>query len=80
MPNVGPSIAGDLLMLGFTEPAQLKGKDPLELYHRLCELTSERQDPCVLDTFMAVIDYAATGELKPWWQFTEERKARKLLG
>lgn len=28
IPNIGPSIAGDLRALGITEPRQLVGRDP----------------------------------------------------
>ena len=79
MPNVGPAMAGYLLMLGFRSPEDLKGQDPKVLYDRLCAATATRQDPCVLDTFMAVVDYAETGENKPWWHFTAERKAKYKL-
>ena len=53
LPNVGPAIAADLRLIGIERPADLRDKDPWNLYRALCEKTGVRQDPCVLDTLMA---------------------------
>ena len=74
IPNIGPSLAKDLYDLGYREPKDLKKQNPIKMYQKLCAQTGERQDPCVLDTFMAVVHYANTGEEKKWWDFTAERK------
>ena len=74
IPNVGPRMAEDFRLLGFTSPEQLIGKDPLQLYERLNRKTGQRHDPCVLDTFMAVTDFMNGGKAKPWWKFTTARK------
>jgi len=79
MPNIGPACARDLLLLGFREPRQLEGEDPVNLYRRLEAVTGSRQDPCVLDTLMSAVHFAETGERRTWWSFTEERK-RLLSG
>lgn len=76
LPNVGPSIAGDLRLLGIESPVQLVGRDPFELYRTLCVRTGVRHDPCVLDVFMSVTDFLGGGAPRPWWDFTAERKAR----
>ncbi len=76
LPNIGPSIAADLRSLGIGHPRELAGRDPLQLYQALSRLTGKRQDPCVLDTFMAATDFMAGGPARPWWSFTAERKAR----
>ncbi len=75
LPNVGPSIAGDLRLLGITTPRELCGRDPLRLYRALCRTTGVRQDPCVLDTFIAAVRFAEGGPPLPWWAHTAERKA-----
>jgi len=75
IPNVGKSIANDLRSLGIRAPADLKGRDPWTLYRALCRRTKSRQDPCVLDTFMAAVAYAETGDKRPWWAYTKKRKA-----
>lgn len=79
IPNVGPRIAADLVHLGFKKPLDLKGQDPLEMYKRLEKLTKSRQDPCVLDTFMAVVDFANGGVARKWFRFTKERKGKYRL-
>ncbi len=76
MPNVGPSIARDLLSLGIRQPADLKRRNPKRLYDQLCALTGQRHDPCVLDTFMAAVAFAETGVDRKWWEFTPTRKRR----
>lgn len=76
LPNVGPAVARDLASIGVRLPADLAGRDPLEMYLSLCERTGTRQDPCVLDTFMSITDYVAGNEPRPWWAYTEERKQR----
>lgn len=76
LPNIGPSIAADLRSLGIVHPRELAGRDAFQLYQALCTLTGKRQDPCVLDTFMAATAFMAGGPARPWWDFTAERKQR----
>ena len=76
LPNIGPSMAGDLYLLGIRHPRELAGQDAFALYRRLCELTGCRQDPCVLDTLLSAVDFASGGDAKPWWHYTAGRKAR----
>lgn len=76
LPNVGPATAADLRLLGFHEPAQLKGADPFRLYTRLCQATQARQDPCVLDTFISITRFLDGAPARPWWAYTAERKRR----
>ena len=74
LPNVGKSIAADLRAVGIRQPSQLKRKDPYALYDRLNRVTGVRHDPCVLDTFIAVVRFVEGGPQQPWWAFTAERK------
>jgi hypothetical protein len=75
VPNIGRSIAEDLRSIGIDRPADLRGKAPEALYNTLCRKTGVRQDPCVLDTFMAAVDFMNGGKPRPWWEFTPRRKA-----
>jgi len=75
LPNVGPALAADLRLIGIRHPHELRGQDPFALYRRLCEATGVRQDPCVLDTFMAATDFVAGAAAAPWWAYTAKRKA-----
>ena len=74
LPNVGKAIAADLRALGIRQPAQLKRKNPYALYDRLNRVTGLRHDPCLLDTFIAVVRFVDGGPPRPWWAYTAERK------
>ena len=76
IPNVGASVAGDLRSIGIKQPRDLIGRDPLALYQALCERTRTRQDPCVLDTFIAAIRFMEGAPARPWWSYTAERKRK----
>lgn len=77
IPNVGPAVARKLERLDVHGAGDLRGRDPHELFERLCALDGSRHDPCLLDTFVAAVAYA-DGELaRPWWEFSRERKARE---
>ena len=75
LPNIGPALAADLRLIGIQTPAELRGKDPFVLYQKLCAATGQRQDPCVLDTFMAATDFMRGAPAAPWWKYTPQRKA-----
>ena len=74
LPNVGQATAADLRLLGIGAPEDLKGRDPYELYDRLCTITRTRQDPCVLDVLISITHFMDGGDPRPWWTFTQERK------
>ena len=75
LPNIGPSLAADLRLIGINSPQDLCGKDAFVLYRTLCAATGQRQDPCVLDTFMAATDFMRGAQAAPWWRYTAQRKA-----
>jgi len=74
LPNIGPALAADLRRLGIRQPGELRSHDPFQLYQALCQATGKRQDPCVLDTFMAATDFMRGAEPTPWWHYTAQRK------
>jgi len=76
LPNIGPAIAADLRLLGINNPDDLSGQSPVELYHKLSEMTGARQDPCVLDVFISITRFMEGEEPRPWWHYTAERKKR----
>jgi hypothetical protein len=61
LPNIGPAAAKDFELLGFSEPSQLVGADPLKLYQSL-------------DVFMSVTSFLQGESPEPWWNFTERRR------
>ncbi len=76
IPNVGPRIAHDFLLLGIKDPRELKDKDAYTLYEKLERITGVRHDPCVLDTYMAVTDFMNGAPPRPWFWYTKDRKKR----
>ena len=74
LPNVGPSIAADLRALGVVHPSELAERDAFALYQALCVHSGKRQDPCVLDTFMAATDFMRGAAPAPWWAYTAQRR------
>ena len=78
LPNIGPSLAADLRLLGVVHPQALATQEPLALYQALCTRTGKRQDPCVLDTFMAITDFMRGAAAARWWAYTAQRK--RLFG
>jgi hypothetical protein len=74
LPNIGPALAADLRRLGIRHPGELRSRDPFQLYQALCQATGKRQDPCVLDTFMAATDFMRGAAPAPWWHYTAQRK------
>ena len=74
IPNVGPAMARDFALLGLKSPSDLKGKDAYKLYQKMCKVSGTRQDPCVLDTYIAVIDFMNGAPARPWFYYTKARK------
>jgi hypothetical protein len=76
--SVGPAILRDFERLGVKTVAQLAREEPKELYKRLCRITGERQDMCVLDVFSTAVAQARDPELplamRWWWYWSRERK------
>ncbi len=73
LPNVGAATAADFALLGIHMPQALRGHDPQALYDRLCTLTGQRHDPCVLDVFTAAVDFMRGAPARPWWHYTSRR-------
>jgi hypothetical protein len=79
IPGVGRSIAQDLRDLGFQQVEDLKGKDPEELYERLCLQRGQHIDRCVLYVFRCAVYYATEEEHDPdllkWWNWKDRTPA-----
>ena len=76
LPNIGPSLASDLRSIGISHPGELAASEAFELYLALCRHSGKRQDPCVLNTFLAITDFMRGAPAAPWWAYTAERKQR----
>jgi hypothetical protein len=79
IPNIGPSLAEDLRLVGVSHPQDLIGQDPYEMYEDLCRKTGARHDPCVIDVFISAVRFMEGEPERPWWAYTSERK-HKLAG
>lgn len=77
IPGVGPSIARDLIDLGYTSVSGIKEADPESMYQRLCELRGYHVDRCVLYVFRCAAYFAGTDthdpELLKWWNWKDRK-------
>lgn len=77
--SVGPAMLRDFELLGIRNIDALARQQPQQMYKRLCRITGERQDPCVLDVFSAAVAQARDPLLPPqqcqWWYWSRKRKA-----
>jgi hypothetical protein len=75
IPGIGPSIAQDLVDLGITKVADLKGRDPEILYRRFEKLVGTHVDRCLLYTFRCAVYYASNDRHDPrllkWWNWKD---------
>ncbi len=68
-------ITEDSCLLGITSPRDLIGVDPVAVYQRLNHETRTFHDPCVLEVFLAAIDFMTVNPPRVWWKYPEQRKA-----
>jgi hypothetical protein len=78
LPNVGPAVAGYLRRAGIARPVDLIGRDPYAMFDGLCRSMGQRLDPCLLDTFIAAVQFMGGAPAKPWSFYSAQRK-RELL-
>lgn len=79
IPGVGESLATDLWNIGITTIADLKEKNPNELYDLSNRFAGTVQDRCVLYIFKCAVYYAntpkdeqETDKLK-WWNWKDKK-------
>lgn len=73
IPNIGPAMVRDFKRLGLKSPSDLKKAKPFALYKKM-SLLAGRQDPCVLDTYIAAVDFMNGAPARPWYYYTVGRK------
>ena len=75
IPGVGKSISEDFWQLGIRRVADLKGRNPEELYARLCTLQHADIDRCMLYVMRCAVYYATETahdpELLKWWSWKD---------
>lgn len=75
LPNVGIKIAEKLESIGVVKPNDLNGKSPYKMYEKLCSNAGIKIDPCLLDVLLSITHFINGDKPRPWWKYTEERKA-----
>lgn len=75
IPGVGKVIADDLWNMGIHSIAELRNRDPEELYHQLCDLQGTQVDRCMLYVFRCAVYFASNEEHDPellkWWNWKD---------
>lgn len=81
LPGVGPSIAADLLALGYRHPHHLKGQDPEQMYDRSNALRGMQQDRCLLYVFRCAVhncvELDPDPEKRKWWRWMDRHLERE---
>jgi hypothetical protein len=77
IPGIGKSIAMDLYRIGIRSVADLKSKDPEELYRKSNEVVGVVQDRCLLYVFRCAVYFAETKNPKKdklnWWWWKDRK-------
>jgi hypothetical protein len=78
IPGVGRSIAEDLYDLGYISVADLKDREPILMYERLCIKAGKHLDRCLLYTFRCAVYYASNEKHDPeklkWWNWKDSEE------
>jgi len=73
IPGVGKKISEDFWKLGLRAIEDLNGKDPEELYARLCLIEGKEIDRCMLYVIRTAVYYASNKNHDPnllkWWNW-----------
>ncbi len=77
IPYVGDSITEDFKRIGITKIADLKGKNPEELYSQICFTQGKLVDHCVLYVCRSSIYFAENKNPDPeklkWWNWKDKK-------
>jgi hypothetical protein len=77
VPGVGPQTAADLRTLGILSVADLKGRDPEQLYRELEAQAGCHIDRCMLYVVRCAVYYASSEERDPeklkWWRWKDKK-------
>lgn len=76
IPGIGKACSYDLWNIGIRSIADLKNRNPRELYDTLNDVTGMRHDICMLYTFRCAVYFASTRKHNPeklkWWYWKEK--------
>lgn len=75
IPGVGTTVADDLRQIGVHSVADLSGKDPQQLYDRICLAQGQQIDRCLLYVMRCAVYYASHRQHDPeklkWWNWKD---------
>lgn len=75
IPGVGPTIAGNLRLIGIRRVADLKHADPERLYRKLERTLGEPVDRCALYVLRSAVYFASRTRHDPeklkWWNWKD---------
>ena len=81
IPGIGKSIAHDLWSIGIRETADLRNKNPYNLYQKLNSVTGTTNDICLLYTLRCAVYYATEPKHDrrklDWWYWKNKRYNEK---
>ena len=79
IPGVGPNMVGHLNAVGICRIADLKGRDPEELYALDCRAQGCTVDRCVLYVYRLAVAFAEDRIKDPeqlkWWNWKDKEGA-----
>ncbi|MBI9081421.1 MAG: DUF4332 domain-containing protein [Pseudodesulfovibrio sp.] len=75
IPGVGPSLAKNLLDMGYSSVPELSGENPEAMYRKTIELAEKHVDRCVLYVFRCAVYFASNSQHEPeklkWWTWKD---------
>ncbi len=77
IPGVGPKLSMDFLKVGIKEVSELKGREPEDLYQRVCAARVDKNCRCILYVCRAAVYFAETPHPEPeklnWWYWKDKK-------
>ena len=77
IPGVGPKLSREFSNIGIKDVSDLKGKDPEELYFKICAKQGHRVDRCVLYVCRSSVYFAENKNPDPeklkWWNWKDKK-------
>ena len=77
IPGVGPKTQEDLIRLGYTTIASLRGEDPEAMYVKDCLAKGYVEDRCQLYIYRCAVYYANHDthdpQLLKWWNWKDKK-------
>ncbi|VAV84015.1 hypothetical protein MNBD_DELTA01-473 [hydrothermal vent metagenome] len=77
IPGVGPKLSLDFSKVGIKDVSELKGRDPEDLYQRICAVRVDKNCRCILYVCRAAVYFAENAHPDPeklkWWNWKDKK-------